>query len=356
MQLKLGIGSRRDKTQKYYLKLDWRIMMVKRIEAETFIKYLGNDKSGMSKPICILGNDGRKYILKTQNVYTQGNWKVWNSTFFNELFVYHLAKYLNINIPEAVIVNVDKSFLHYNPKLTFESHFVPGIHFGSELINNSEENKLSGYQQLIHLGKPYVKRSWSSFFNKISNKDDIAKIITLDLLTGNFDRFGNDGNLLIASNNNTRKLYAIDHGHCFYGPSWEIGKQRFLLTRIRSSGDIISYINEFFKLNSKKLSGMGIIFQAVEQYVDVADPNNHSFIEPVYALENLSQNKINSWLESIPDEWYIDKQNQITSHSDFILAQKGKIRYLIECLVNNGAFSNTTGGVLNWKEKKTGTQ
>lgn len=332
---------------------------MRRIEVDAFLKQLGDDKPGMSKPVLVIGSDGETYILKTQNVFIEQTqkWEVWNSMFVQESLVYNIANFLDISIPESVIANVDVDFLQNAPSLVFKHRFSEGPHFASRLIDRVEDNLLHGYQQLILMKKPHIKRSWTSFFGKVSNPQDVPKIIAMDLLTANFDRFSNDGNLLIASPNGKRTIYVIDHGHCFFNPTWDINKRGTLMQAPSHPSYVNDIISEYFKQNGgSPFVGMGIIFRALDQHINVSDPNNHSFMDVVCKIESITPNIISGWFKDIPDEWYEDKASQIAAYSQFIMKQKDLIRILINNLFKLNAFQETTGGVLNWKDKKTGTQ
>lgn len=332
---------------------------LKRIEVDTFLKQLGDDKPGMSKPVLVIGSDGETYILKTQNVFieTTQKWEVWNSMFVQEALVYNIAKFLDICIPDSVIADVDVDFLQNAPSLVFKHRYTEGPHFASKLIEGVEDNLLKGYQQLKLMKKPHINRPWTNFFKKVSNPQDVPKIIAMDLLTANFDRFANDGNLLIASPNGKRSIYVIDHGHCFFNPNWDINKRSALIQAPSQPTYVNDIISEYFRLNGgSPFVGLGIIFRALDQHINVSDPNNHSFMDVVSKIESITPDIISEWFKDIPDEWYIDKPSQIAAYNQFIMKQKDLIRILINDLFKLNAFQETTGGVLNWIDKKTGTQ
>lgn len=333
--------------------------MLKTVEIDAFLKELGDDKGGMSNPILIIGNDGNTYLLKNQNVYDPRipGWTCWNSMFLHEALVFEIAKFLDIKIPEGAIINVEQDFLNHAPTLNFRHRYTTGLHFASTFIDGSENNLRNGYELLRQMGKPYVKTSWNNFYKKIDNTNDIPKIIALDLLTGNFDRFGNNGNLLIAKNDGIREIYVIDHGHCFHSPNWDLGKQKMLL----SAGNDPTYINSILQKfincsGGKPMSGLGEIFRAIDQHIDVSDQNAHSFSDVVLKIESITSKMIDGWFSSIPDSWFVDKPSQLHVYKSFILSQKDLIGTLINEMAKYGAFSSHTGGVLYWKSKKTGTQ
>jgi hypothetical protein len=335
--------------------------LIERIEVDTFLKTLGSNNGGMSKPIHIMGDNGKEYILKNQNVYNEKShsWDVWNCMFLQEVLVHKIAKHLNISTPDCAIARVDDVFLAQDPTLRFTNRFVPGYNFASKIIEGVENNLLDNFMQLVQMGKPYIIKSWKSFFNNISNKEDIPKIIALDLLTGNFDRFGNYGNVLIANTGGERVLYCIDHGHCFFGPVWE---NIFKRNMMHSASMDPQYIAEWLKLlafadgfNGNSFAGLGEVFRALDQFVDVSDVSNHCFNDIVPNIERITPAMIDGWFADMPDEWYVDKGSQIATYKHFIMAKKDMLRNLINIIAERRAFDSYTGGVLTWNAQLTGT-
>lgn len=337
--------------------------MTKLINVDAFLRHLGEDQTGISRPIIVIGEDGNTYILKNQNVFNSkiNRWVTFDCMFLQELLVYQIAKYLDIDTPDCAILNVDEQLLNANPELRFENRYTPGIHFGSKLIDNVENNIVENYEKMMRLGKPYIKKSWNAFFKKIHNPENIPKVIALDFLTGNFDRFNNVGNLIVANINKKRKIFAIDHGHCFFGPTWDTKKQKLMqhVTQVNHQQYINEIVAQYFQITidiKKPFSGLGIIFRAIDQHIDVSDPEDHSFIDVVSKIESISPSTIDLWFDIIPDEWYVDKRVQKSHYKQFILRQKDIVRGIINELARGSAFSSHTGGELKWKERKTGTQ
>lgn len=328
------------------------------LNVSTFLKELGEDQGGVSKPVLVLASDGKRYILKNQNVYEPGNngWVNYNCMFLQELLVEKIGRHLNIPIPNTAIIDIEKIHLHQAPSLPFTHRYKDGYHFASEFLPEVENNLRIGYQQLMEIGKPYTKNNWNSFFRKIANPQDIAKIIALDLLIGNFDRFGNDGNLMIARVDGDRKVFAIDHGHAFFGALWGQDK----INRLNSVNNDILYLQQylqlFLSLNQRPMSGLGHMFKSVEQHINLENVEVHDFSEIVFEIENISMSMLDTWFKDIPLEWYADRPNQIAYYKKFILTNKYNLRNLINMMIKYGAFSNTNGGELIWKDLKTGTQ
>ncbi|PHE61840.1 hypothetical protein COF68_15535 [Bacillus toyonensis] len=334
--------------------------MLKHVEVETFHKYLGDNQGGMSQPIQVTASDGEVYFLKNQNVYDPriSQWVDWNSMFLQEVLVHNIAKHLGILTPDCTAISVDQDFITHAPSLQFQHRITPGMYFGSKLINGVENNLKEGYRLLQQMKKPYIKVSWKNFFNKIENYQDVAKIVALDLLTANFDRFSNDGNLIIARQNSVRNVYVIDHGHTFFTPTWELQKQSLMHRASVQDQQYIQFIiQSYFDNNGgKPFGGLGTIFNAMEQHIDLTNPELHSFQQVVFEIEQINETHINSWFVGIPETWFVDKQNQILLYKKFLMQQKHIVYKLIDELFKLGAFQNITGGELSWKERKTGTQ
>ncbi|MUK89167.1 hypothetical protein GMD78_12365 [Ornithinibacillus sp. L9] len=329
--------------------------MVKNIEVETVLDYLGE---GISKPALVLGSDFNRYIMKKQKVKQDGKTVIHDCMFLNEVLSYQIANYLGVPVADAAIAHLDATLIENDPAITFVHKFQEGIHFASIELQDKEENLKANYEEALKTGKPYTIRSWKAFFDNIVNSGDISKILALDLLIANFDRYGNTGNLLISNDGSSRKLYAIDHGHAFFSPVWNTDK----INALRSPNDSVQYLDWFINLilrnnlQQGQANGMGEVFRNIEASIDLLNVSNHSFQDTVHDIESIDEELIDSWLEIIPNEWYVEKQNQIAFYKSFILKQKSLVKLLIQRLAERGAFSNYRGGVLEWKNvRQVGT-
>lgn len=324
------------------------------VEVDAFLKQFGQ---GISAPILIIASDGNKYVLKNEKIESQSGWVEYNSMFFNELLAHQIARYLDVPTPDVAIVDVDPEHLNNGPSLRFTHRYHEGLMFASKEIEGNEQNLYEGYSELLRMGKPYISRSWKAFFSKISNGDKVAKIIAFDLLIANFDRFTNSGNLMVSNDGKRRMIHAIDHGHAFFGPIWDMDKVSKL--RLINHQDYITmHLSGLLGISDNDgqvFSGLGGIFKSIEEYVDLEDLRNHSFIEVVKAIESINEKHLDEWFSNIPDEWYIDKKSQIAEHKEFILKQKNNIRIMIQELARRDAFTNFRGGILQWNESHVGT-
>jgi hypothetical protein len=330
--------------------------MVKTIDVATFLEYLGQ---GISEPALVMGDDFNKYILKTQKVRENGKTVNYDCMFLNEFLSFKVADYLGVPIPEAAIANISRQLIDSDPTITFVHKFYEGEHFASTQLEDTEENLLDNYKQELSMGRPYTIRSWNKFFEDIVNPEDMANIIAFDILIGNFDRYGNTGNLLVATEPEGRKIFTIDHGHAFFGPIWNTNKINFLRQAALNQSYIDWFVNVILNQNNngdqnnlKQLAnGFGEVFRAIEDYVDLDDPKNHSFIEVVEHIEDLDGNTVDDWFADIPDSWFVEKSNQIAFYKRYIMEQKQVVRYIIQEMANRRAFSNFRGGILQWQTK-----
>lgn len=333
-----------------------RIYLIKRIDVETFLDYLGE---GISQPALILGSDFNRYIMKKQRVKTDSGTEIHNCMFLNEIFSYQLAYFLDVPVADVAIAHLDQRLIENDPTITFVHQFKEGMHFASQELPNKDENLKDNYLDALKMGKPYIIRSWRSFFDNIENKEDVSKIIAFDLLIANFDRFGNTGNLLVSSNNNSRKIFAIDHGHSFFGPIWNTNKIKMLHSPSHNIEYIEGFINLILENNflAGEANGLGEVFRNIESSIDLNELSNHSFVDVVHKIESIDEDLIDEWIQNIPDNWFVDKEKQIAYYKYFVLKQKLLVRLLIQRLSERGAFSNYRGGVLEWKtERQVGIQ
>ncbi|MDT0109217.1 hypothetical protein QJV45_02025 [Listeria booriae] len=326
--------------------------MVKKIYVDAFLKQMGQ---GVSQPSLIIGDDGNTYILKKGEAQGINL----DCLLFNELFCAQIASYLGVPIPEVAIATIEKELIDGDREIIFTHRFKEGDFFASDQLLEVEDNLLENFEVLFRMRKPYIKKSWTAFFDSIVNKSDLAKIIAFDLLIANFDRYDNVGNLLVSSNDDKRMIYAIDHGHAFFGPTWDLGKQRLMM----QINDVQEYLNWYisslllhkpfmggqFKL---KANGLGRIFQGIEQGVSLEDVNQHDFMEVVYLIESIDENLVDEWFAEIPISWFADADAQKKIYKTFILEQAQLVRHVINRLVESEIFSTYRGGDLQWKEQE----
>lgn len=335
--------------------------MVDQIQVDAHIES-GNPELGMSKPVLVRGSNGKRYLMKNDVVMRNGNKDVQDASLFQELFCGLLANEINVDIPGFAIIEIDKDFIENNHSLQFKGRFKAGLYFGTEFIEDLENHIVDNYIDAIQNGQTRVKKSWNRMIRGISNKNMTSNIIAFDLLIMNFDRFGNEGNLIFSENNGNRKMMAIDHGHAFAGPYYardELNKMQALrsnmdlennqMRRSRFCKDMI----EVFINNSArgKFELLGPVFTGLQQNVNFEDDEN-PFLEVVEKIENISDAVIDSIFEQIPSVWVSKGYAQLLEYKNFLNRQKYLVRYIIEEMVEQGAFTNFRGGELKWKEQE----
>ena len=320
--------------------------MIKKIEVEAFLKSMG---MGVSRPALVRGDDFKEYILKNEKVDNNGNIKNLNCMFLNEMLAYQIGKYLDVPMPDAAIAYVHQTFVDEDPSIRFAYRFEKGNYFASQKLEDIENNLMENMNELIKMGKNYANRTWNSFFKQIDNKDKIVNIIAFDILIANFDRYGNEGNVLVSGYNNKRNIFAIDHGHAFYGPEMTQEKLFNMQTLFGHDKYPLLFANIIKSEN-------GRIFRSLCQHIDLTEPSKNPFSEVVQKIENISEELIDEWLNNIPIEWYIDKKVQVEYYKNFIRLQKQYVRDIIQTMAYIELFDNYLGGVLTWKiEEKLNT-
>jgi len=322
---------------------------VKEIEVEAFLKPMSD---GITKPALVIGDDQAEYVLKNQKIFDGTNYINLNCMFLNEALAYKIGIYLGVPMPEVVIGKIPQELFAADPSIRFTYKFEPGIFFATKALKNVENNVLENYNNLRKMKKPYILRPWNTFFKEIKNKNDVAKIIAMDILIANFDRYINTGNILI-DNENGRKVYAIDHGHSFWGPIWNDSKRNCL--GIEKVTDEYKYTFASNIINIMRKAGAcdsGIVFASLEQHIHLEDLNNHSFKNVVLKIRNINNDMIRNWCKEIPDEWYINREVQTNYYENFIINQKEAVGPIIQILADNNAFRNYRGGILEYGEFK----
>lgn len=319
------------------------------IEVETFLKSMGE---GITRPALVIGDDYKEYILKNETVDEDGTLVNYNCMFINELLAFQIGKYLEVPIPEAVVAIVTKDSVENDPTIRFTYRFEEGKFFATKRLEKVENNILKNYQELRIMNKPYLDRPWKKFFKDIENKDDVSKIIAMDILIANFDRYINTGNILI-DNCSRRRIYAIDHGHSFFGPVWDENKINCLSIKEITKEYIFSYANAILKeVRRRAAFGSGTVFGALEEHVNIENLDKHSFSDVILKIRSINETMIREWCNNIPNEWYIDKEVQITYYTNFLMHQKVAVEHIIQVLADQEAFTNYRGGKLKYGDCK----
>lgn len=315
--------------------------MIKEIEVEVFLKPVG---LGISRPSLVRGDDFKEYILKNQKVDDDGKIIDYNCMFLNEMLAYQIGVYLDVPMPQAVIAHVDEDFIKEDRALRFAYRVEEGNYFASQKLDELENNLKDNVYELMQMGKNYSNRTWNTFFKNVDNKDKIVNIIAFDILIANFDRYANGGNILISGEGG-RNIFAIDHGHAFYGPIYNKEKINALVNNFRFDKYETSFAGTIKQ-------SAGNVFRALSQHIDLTELSNNPFIQVIQKIEDISKELINEWLNNIPIEWYIDKEIQTEYYKNFIIIQKEYVKGILDNMAKLELFENYLGGDLIWKIKE----
>ncbi|WP_145464247.1 HipA family kinase [Staphylococcus hominis] len=328
------------------------------IEVESFLNPIAK---GISRPSLVLCDDGNNYILKKEGEDNDGN--SFDSTLINEVISYKIALYLGIPICDSAIAHINKDLIEFEPNIFFVNKFKEGDYFASLEQKPLVTNLLENAAELIEMGKPYISRTWNDFFKHVANKEDFAKIIAFDFLIVNFDRFNHLDNFLVRKENDKNKFIAIDHGLAFFGGIWTTEKMKMLAgynSKDEYWRDIFATFEYIFG-NFQKTTNLGFLFKSIETYINITDLENNDFTDIIFKIESLSRQTILEMFKDIPNEWFVDKNVQISYYTEFLLNHKNNIRHIIQLLADQNYFTNFKGGKLKWieeerKEKKGNIQ
>jgi hypothetical protein len=169
----------------------------------------------------VLGADGNRYILKCFG-NPQGS-----HTLFHEALGSQLARVLNLPVPNWHPLYLSPDFIKAHPDLAFSlsgherTQPSAGLHFGSAFVDAEGSGEV--YEVIP-----------SSWFNRISNREDFVGMLLLDRWTDHLDR----RQALFRRNADSDALEAIfiDHGQMFGDHHSPLrsrrGRARFLDARI----------------------------------------------------------------------------------------------------------------------------
>lgn len=237
---------------------------------ETFESIKKVFETSGSTPVLVTGTDLEDYVCK----YPRG---IPTHHLLAEYLGYRFAEIWNLNIPEAVFINVLPE--HYVQKSRLQPRYFHNTCFGSYYLKDAMllEDSL---QFLVN--NDYSKK-------KIQQSDSLLYIALFDIWIANEDRNHNNYNLLL--NPTTSKQFdivAIDHDACFQSRTFEIDFwSKYPLTENES---IISS-NIFKKYTNKNITSKEKVDEVIENF---------------YLYASISQSKIKEILEDIPSDWGIE--------------------------------------------------
>lgn len=243
-------------------------MLENYLEIDSYLPNMGKI-DGISKPVKIIASDGEVYFLKSDYVYEKKEWIQLDACFFQEMFAYQIANFLEVPSPEFAIIKIEKDLLDDFPELRFEHHFKEGIYLASKSVEPVTQELKNIFVLMVNYDMNYSSRKLTEFYKSLININDLPKILFFDILTMNSDRFTNDGNIMFQKETDGLKSFSIDYGFCFFNPFWNskivpnTAKQALLLDTSKGTERADKIINRFNTLSlrhAQKNFSFGIAF------------------------------------------------------------------------------------------------
>ena len=229
------------------------------MEIKRIIRAIPN---GATKPYVIECTDGNQYVAKFP-----GN-PDGTRVLINEYVCACFAQMLQLPIPsfELLFINNIESYSNYLEGI----ELVNGTVFCSRMIDKASQ--VPGYRAL----------------SKVSNRDDIVKILIFDVIIGNNDR--NPGNLLINLKN--KSLVMIDHSHVFiYEAIWDADQLKKTIKSEISIGEM----NQFsFNMLSVEISKVDK--EVIKKFKE--------------KIKSINKDDIINIVNSVPSDWNITNDDK----------------------------------------------
>jgi len=210
-------------------------MSVPEIRTVDVVRYVKPLREGGSLPAIVEADDGFLYVIKFRGA-GQGK-----KALIAELIGAELARAMDLNVPEIVLMNLDESF--------------------SRMEGDQEIQDLLKFSIGLNLGLHFLTGAFT-YDPLISKADPMtsSKVVLLDSIITNIDRTVKNTNIL----NWNRELWLIDHGASLYfhhnWSQWEnhldrtfpMIKDHVLLERAEVLDDAAQLIKE--KINAEVIS------------------------------------------------------------------------------------------------------
>lgn len=243
-------------------------------------------KNGSTKPYYIVCDNGDTYAVKFKE-NPQGI-----KAIINEYICSELAQNLALPVPRPALINISEDFCHlYGEKLnSFLGEQVSnGIHFGTKKIKKAYAIEDSG--------------SLGAMLDYATNLEVISELFIFDLFICNSDRDSNGGNLLFDVSD--RKIIVLDHTHAFdLGTIWD-------------ATQLNNRIGEPFRV----LNPNGYVYRRLIPYVTGFNP----FKNILEKLERMTSEEIWHIIKSVPEEWELHEEEQLSLHS-YLVDRKDRIK------------------------------
>jgi len=190
-----------------------------------------------------------------------------NLHLINEYVCYHLARILELPVPEANLIRFSEEIIMSNDDLS-NRNIKSTLAFGSQLINKVQTN----------INPPLL--------DKCSNTEVIPTLVLFDQIILNGDRATNDGNLLF--NTKTTELIVIDHSHVFeHGTIWN----SISLKQVEDQLLVRNFDKKYYRMLNRYINGFNPFARTIEN------------------LAKINERVVNEIVNSIPEEWGLDSAN-----------------------------------------------
>jgi hypothetical protein len=220
---------------------------------------------GKSNAHLITFNDDRDYVVK----YLQPGFE---KTLANEWVAYCLARYLELPIPFAQLVEIPQEF---SSQYQFASLYVPDCLDGHQVTDISS----------------------------ITNKENLAGIILFDYWLCNRDRTRK--NIILCDDTpNSYHLWIIDHAEVFASYNWTL-------------------------LDIESLP-ITILKSATHQIMAYFIENEQEFNEHLEIIQTLPINLIEEIVAVIPEDWQVTSEERKAIVSTLVTRRKRILRKLME--------------------------
>lgn len=216
-------------------------------------KYLGLVGVGVTRPLLLEANDGKRYVVKLKNN------RLGSKVLVNEYIANQFAKKIELCFPEGQIIDFSDAFVQGSRRLK-KMQVKAGLHFASRYVKEAK----------------YVHRYNVEL---IKDKNKIAGVMLFDHLMHNTDRTLNSKNMLIQREHGGYKFYAIDNSHLFGSGRWKAERLDALVDKV--------------KVNRHRLYGT-----LLRHYLHEAD-----FTVYIEQFKAMTDEQIEEIVEGIPMEW-----------------------------------------------------
>ena len=220
------------------------------------IDYLGPMQWGITAPRLVRANDSQLYVVKLC-----GN-KMGVKALANEAVAANLGAKIGLCFPSSACIWLDRPLFERNRPLR-KAALKEGPHFACRYLSHTS----------------YVNRFELS---RAVNRKQLAGVMLFDQLLHNTDRTHNRKNLLIRSEQEGHKIYAIDHSHLFKKGRW--------------TKDTLHELAQDVSVNTRRVYGL-----LLKYYLQPSDFT--VFGEKIKALTN---EELADVISSVPEIWLPD--------------------------------------------------